>query len=334
MSAESKIDLSTRIGPNELAVPVYNASGCLCATKTELDALGDSESGAIVTKSCTLEAQAGNPKPRYYEWAVGSINSMGLPNKGYEFYAEFYEASDDTNKPYFISIAGRTSEEAIDMVTRFIAKNYAASRISNIELNVSYPNIPGKPQLGYDFNELSTFLKETGKAIRKLLGNGKVKNQLCLGVKLPPYFDPIHFDRVAKILKRNANWISFVTCINSLGNGLIINPYVEKPMITAKGGLGGVGGFYCKPTALANVAQFYARLKDVDVSIIGCGGVHSGTDVFEHILCGATAVQVGTCLIGMGPEKCFEKLNSELREIMNKKGYTSLDEFRGKLWEE
>ena len=55
-------------------------------------------------------------------------------------------------------------------------------------------------------------------------------------------------------------------------------------------------------------------------------------DAFEMILCGAAAVQVGTCHWTEGP-KCFNRINNELTEIMKRKGYNSIDEFKGKLKE-
>lgn len=55
-------------------------------------------------------------------------------------------------------------------------------------------------------------------------------------------------------------------------------------------------------------------------------------DAFELILCGATAVQVGTCHWTEGP-KCFDRICQELQDIMESKGYKSIDEFKGKLKE-
>src|SRR2546426_2119214 len=83
-----------------------NASGALCVTRAELEALGRSRSGAIVTKSMTLEARTGNPEPRYYPFAGGSINSMGLPNLGYRAYAELIPALKTFRKPVIASVAG------------------------------------------------------------------------------------------------------------------------------------------------------------------------------------------------------------------------------------
>ena len=91
---------------------------------------------------------------------------------------------------------------------------------------------------------------------------------------------------------------------------------------------GGIGGDYVLPTALANVNAFYRRCPQKQV--IGCGGVKSGQEVFMHLLAGAALVQVGTALQEEGPG-IFARLNAELAEILTRKGYTSLDQLRGKL---
>jgi dihydroorotate dehydrogenase (fumarate) len=67
-----------------------------------------------------------------------------------------------------------------------------------------------------------------------------------------------------------------------------------------------------------------------EIDIIGCGGVTDGSDVFEHILCGASAVQVGTQLTKDGV-KIFDRLELELKNIMINKGYTKISDFKGKL---
>ena len=66
------------------------------------------------------------------------------------------------------------------------------------------------------------------------------------------------------------------------------------------------------------------------IDVIGAGGVYSGVDAFEFILAGASAVQIGTAYLQKGP-KIFKKVQTELKEIMKKKGYKTLKDFRGKL---
>ena len=52
----------------------------------------------------------------------------------------------------------------------------------------------------------------------------------------------------------------------------------------------------------------------------------------SSILCGASLVQVGTALHQEGVG-IFDRLVAELEVIMEAKGYTCLDDFRGKLRE-
>ena len=79
--------------------------------------------------------------------------------------------------------------------------------------------------------------------------------------------------------------------------------------------------------------MFYKKLKEYgreDIDIVGVGGIGNGKDAFEMILCGAKAVQLGTIYWNEGPS-CFSRIANELREIMRIKGYTSIEDFRGKL---
>ncbi len=306
------VSLATTIAATSLSSCLYNASGPLCSSAEELHALGDSRAGAILTKSATLQERAGNEEPRYIETAWGSINSMGLPNQGYEFYARFAEDVAVYGKPYFMSVSGLSYQDNLQIITALAGYEHIAA----IELNLSCPNVPGKPQTGYDFEES-----------RRLLDMVFAQAKQPLGVKLPPYFDMPHFEMMAAVL--NDFPIAFVTCINSIGNGLVIDPETESVVIRPKEGFGGIGGDFVKPTALANVRRFYTLL-DRRIAIIGCGGVKSGMDAFEHILCGASAVQVGTQLMREGTD-CFARIEQELAGIMQAKGYETIDSFKGAL---
>ncbi len=305
------IQLFTNIAGQNLDNCLFNASGAKCMTEQELHNLLNSSSGALITKSCTINSREGNPLPRYVESAFGSINSMGLPNLGLDFYLDFVEKNQNT-KPLFLSVAGITLEENIEIIKK-INKSEANF---GIELNLSCPNIPGKPQTGYD-------MQRTNEVLEKIFSF----NRKPLGVKMPPYFDMIHFEQMATILNRFP--LAFVTCINSVGNALFIDADKEEVVIKPKDGFGGLGGDYIKPTALANVRMFYVLLKK-EIPIIGCGGIKNGMDIFEHILCGATAVQIGTQLM-KEDVAVFDRLKEELKQIMQAKGYSKLEDFRGKL---
>lgn len=58
-------------------------------TTEDLEELKASQAGAYITKSSTLEKREGNPLPRYVDLELGSINSMGLPNLGFDYYLDY-----------------------------------------------------------------------------------------------------------------------------------------------------------------------------------------------------------------------------------------------------
>ena len=290
-----------------------NASGALCVTRDELLALGRSRAGAIVTKSMTVEPRTGNPEPRYYGFSGGSINSMGLPNLGYLAYAELIPELKQFGKPVIASIAGLCEDDFLTM-----ARVINQAKPDLIEVNLSCPNIPGKPQIAYDPVDSERLLKR----VRPLI-------TVPMGVKLPPYFDPAHHAVMAEVIGRCG--VDYLNLINSVGNGLVIDPKRETPVIKPKGGFGGLGGSLIKPVALANVRAFW-KLLSGRIPIIGTGGVVQGLDAFEHILCGASAVQVGTVLVeeGLG---VFERLERELEAELAARGGRRVEDYRGRLKE-
>ncbi|GAA6114420.1 dihydroorotate oxidase [Apilactobacillus apinorum] len=307
------VDLSAQIANMKVNNLFLNASGIHCQTEAELDDLmHEPVSGAMVTKSMTPQSRFGNPLPRYYRLANGSINSMGLPNEGFDYYMDYLKNHEQI-KPVIVSVAGRSKEEDLEMLHTLQDDD----RYQGLtELNLSCPNVIGEPQMAYDFPSANDLLKEVFSFYKK-----------PLGIKLPPYFDLVHFDQIAEVL--NQYPLSHVNTINSIGNGLWIDVNSETVVLKPKGGFGGVGGAMVLPTALANVRGLRQRLNP-SIKIIGTGGVTNGRDAFAHILCGAEMVSIGTQLYeeGLGT---FERVTRELTDIMEAKGYQSLADFRGKL---
>ena len=291
---------------------LMNAAGVACMTVEELEEVRQSTAGSFVTKTATLEARAGNPEPRYRDVPLGSINSMGLPNQGIDYYLDYLLSLQESQpeQTFFLSLVGMSPDE-----THTLLKKVQNSGFKGItELNLSCPNVPGKPQIAYDF-----------ETTERILGEAFGYFDKPLGIKLPPYFDIVHFDQAAEVFNRHP--LKFVNCVNSIGNGMYIED--ESVVIRPKNGFGGIGGEYIKPTALANVHAFYQRLNP-SIQIIGTGGVYTGRDAFEHILCGASMVQIGTALHQQGVE-VFERVSLGLKAIMVQKGYETLEDFKGKL---
>lgn len=306
------VSTKTKIGNYEFENCFMNAAGVCCYDREELEKVINSDAGSFVTKTATLNIREGNPLPRYYDTDLGCINSMGLPNLGFEYYLDYLLELQKTmpKRVFFFSLVGLSQEE-----THTLLKRVQDSDFNGLtELNLSCPNVPGKPQIAYDLETTEKLLAEIFVYFKK-----------PLGIKLPPYFDMVHFDQAAAVFNKFP--LTFINCVNSIGNGLVIND--ETVVIKPKNGFGGIGGEYVKPTALANVHAFYQRLNS-NIKIIGTGGVLTGRDAFEHILCGASMVQIGTTLHKEGPG-AFRRITEELKVIMREKGYKTIEDFRGKL---
>jgi dihydroorotate dehydrogenase (fumarate) len=68
----------------------------------------------------------------------------------------------------------------------------------------------------------------------------------------------------------------------------------------------------------------------LSVPIAGCGGVCSSEDVVKYLLAGATVVQSCTAVMTQGYQ-VVKSLNQGLIDWMDRKGYATLDDFRGRV---
>lgn len=320
--------LSTTVGGIPLENCVYNASGPRTGSSAALAKIASSSAGAILTKSATVEAQSGNPQPRTWhaDDDKASMNSEGLPNSGIDYYIDGTTIQETlegcpggSKKPYLVSISGKTLKDNLLMMDRIANKIKEGEPIAGVELNLACPNVIGKPIIAYDFDQM--------KDILKTISNKKYK--FILGLKLPPYLDSKHLQQAAGIINEYSSLVKYVVCINTIGNALSIDEVSEAPFISSNNGLAGLSGPAVKYTALANVRQMRQQLKP-EIDVVGVGGIETGTDAFLFLLCGAVAVQVGTCHWKEGP-KCFDRIVDELQQLLKEKGYASAKDCIGKL---
>ncbi len=307
------MNLSTTLAGIPLNSCILNASGPRDTTLEELQALQTSESAAIMMKSCTIDSRPGNPEPRYVEFTGGAQQSMGLPNHGYQAYLEYAQILKETSpKPIVASVSGLSPEDNLHIIQAF-----QDTPVDAIELNLSCPNIPGKPQTAYDLTATDRLLEQ-------------IQSTKPLGLKLPPLLDPALVRDFCSCITQHQ--VSFVTLINSVGNTLVIDPATDRPIIKPKHGLGGLSGSMIKPIALGNVWMFHEALKDTQIDIIGVGGISFGRDVYDFLLAGATAVQIGTAYQSENIP-VFSRLNQELLQVFAEKKIASVDTIRGTLQE-
>src|SRR5918993_358878 len=130
---EAGVDLAVELCGLRLRTPLIPASGTLSR-----EALGEVGGvyGAMLPKTTTPVARAGNPPPRIAETPAGMVNSIGLQNPGVEDFLQGLDAF-DLGIPIFVSVAGDTIEE-FSLLCEPLA---GEARVSAVELSLSGPAI-------------------------------------------------------------------------------------------------------------------------------------------------------------------------------------------------
>lgn len=265
------IDLSVRLGNITLKNPILTASGTFGYGFEFDDFMDVNQLGGFITKSVTLEKREGNPYPRIAETPSGMLNSIGLQNKGLKhFIDEIYPLLTRYTTNVFVNVAGSSLEEYVKVAERI----NELPKIVGIELNVSCPNVK---EGGIAFGTNETMLAKVVKEVRKVY-------QKHLMVKLSPNVTDIKvFARIAE--DEGADSISVINTLL----GMMVNVRTRKPVLSTI--TGGLSGPAIRPVALRMV---YECSKVVKIPIVGVGGISNAEDVIAFLLCGATAVQIGT----------------------------------------
>ena len=267
----SKVDLSVKIGSLEMRNPIMLASGTV-GYGNEMSEFTDlNKIGSIVTKSLSLKPRKGNPPQRIVETPSGMLNAIGLANVGVEvFIKEKIPFLKKFDVPLICNIAASTFEEYVEC-TKILTNE---DTIKAFEINVSCPNVR---EGGLSFgNNLSS----VGK-ITELVRSATDKPLI---IKLSPNVSYIaDFAKVAK-----ENGADAVSAINTLV-GAQFNIFTRKPKI--RNVTGGLSGPAIKPVAIAKVLEIS---REVDIPIIGIGGIMDWKDVIEFMIAGSTSVQLGT----------------------------------------
>jgi dihydroorotate dehydrogenase (NAD+) catalytic subunit len=260
----------------ELEHPVLNGSGTFDAIAARR-ALGEDlfepanfPFSAFVSKTITPEPRAGNPPPRLWETPSGMINSIGLPNKGLEGFLEHdLPQLAELPVPLIVSVMGESAEE----FTRLIDGVAGRDEVAGVELNVSCPNVHSGLIVGTSPDETTALVA----ALRPLTDKPLI-------VKLTPNIDdPAPVAAAAQTAGADA-----VSLINTL-KAAAYAPETGEPWFVR--GSGGLSGPAIKPVALHQVARVAA---EVEIPIVGMGGIATAADAREFLAAGADLVAVGT----------------------------------------
>ena len=289
----------------EIDNPLIPASGTFGYGKEFSELYDINCLGSFSFKGTTLEARFGNPTPRIAECTAGMINAVGLQNPGVKAVVEHElpELKKFFHKPVMANICGFSIEEYTE-VSRILDKE---EQVGWLEINVSCPNVHGG---GMSFGVTPEGAASVVKSVKAVTTKPVI-------IKLSPNVTDIV--SIAKACE--AEGADAISMINTM-LGMRIDLRTKKPVIANK--MGGFSGPAIKPVALRMVYQVY---ENVNIPIVGMGGLSSAEDVIEMMLAGATAVEIGSANL-VDPYICRDIVD-KLPEVMEKYKINNLKDIIG-----
>ena len=262
--------LSVELNRLSLKNPILVASGTFGYAREMEAFVSFDQLGGLIPKTITVEPRIGNPPPRTVETTSGMLNSIGLDNDGLEaFISKHLEYLASLGSSVIANIAGRTVDEFTEMAARLDQEE----GVAGLELNISCPNVSG----GVDFGTVPKMTEEVVSAVRGAC-------DLPVIAKLTPNVTSIvEIADAARLGGADA-----VSLVNTF-QGMAIDWRSRRPVLGNV--IGGLSGPAIKPLALRAVWQVASQ---VDIPVMGIGGISSMDDVMEFLVAGATAVQIGT----------------------------------------
>lgn len=287
----------------EFKNPVIAASGTFGFGQEYSQIYDVSKLGGISTKGLTINKKEGNDGIRIHETSSGIMNSVGLQNPGVDDFIK-YELPKMTKLDTVIlgNLGGGTTEDYLKGIEKL-----NDTEVDIIELNISCPNVKeGGMAFGIKSKVAYDVVSEARKVCKK-----------PLMVKLSPNAEDI-VDMAYKCCEAGADSISLVNTFKAMA----IDINKRKPVfnnVTA-----GLSGPAIKPIALRMV---YEVCKNVNVPVVGMGGICNAEDALEFIMVGAHAIQIGSANF-VKPDICLDII-SGIEGYMKKEGIKDLSDIRG-----
>ena len=205
------------------------------------------------------------------ETASGMLNCVGLQNKGVEYFCEhIYPQIKEIDSRMIVNVSGHS----VDSYAACAERLDGLEAIPAIELNISCPNVK---EGGMAFGVTCEGAAAVVRAVRKVYHR-------TLIVKLSP--NVTHIADIARAVE--AEGADSVSLINTL-MGMAVDIERRQPRLSIR--TGGLSGPAVKPVALRMV---YDVAHAAHIPVIGLGGIVTATDAIEFMMCGATAIQIGT----------------------------------------
>jgi dihydroorotate dehydrogenase (fumarate) len=289
-----------------------NAAGT-CKSLEDVERFARSAVSAIVVGSVTCAPREGNSGTTYWSAATYSLNSLGLPNRGIEYYRRHLprmrELSHAAGKPLVVSLAGFSVDEYADMAAAVVEADL-------IELNLACPNVwdggEQKRLACFDVDQTERVCRAVDRVIKAAAPSGPAPS---FGIKISPFSDPAGLAALAARVKEIAAEVTglrFIVAVNTFPNGFALDDN-RRHVIDV--GLAGVSGNALKPIGLGQIRQLRDCLPEA-IDLIGVGGVLRGGDVHDYMSVGASAVQAATAYWNQNENpKVFSEMLAEYLDV-------------------
>ena len=293
--------LNVNIHNLKLKNPVMTASGTFGYGLEFADFVPLEEIGGIIVKGTTLESREGNDYPRMAETPQGMLNCVGLQNKGVDYFCKnIYPQIKDIDTNMIVNVSGHSPESYAACAARI----NELDKIPAIELNISCPNVKdGGMAFGVTCEGASSVVKAVRQVYKK-----------TLIVKLSPNVTSIAVE---------AEGADSVSLINTL-MGMAVDIEKRQPLLSIR--TGGLSGPCVKPVALRMV---YDVAHAVKIPVVGLGGISTAKDAIEFLMCGATAIEIGTA--NFVDPAVTKKVKDGINDWLDQHGCTSVHEIIGAI---
>ncbi|MDR3050304.1 MAG: dihydroorotate dehydrogenase [Oscillospiraceae bacterium] len=300
-------DLAVRLCGVRLKNPVIAASGTFGFGREFHQLYDIGRLGGISVKGLTLEPRGGNAPHRMAETPSGMLNAVGLQNPGVDaFIARDLPWLLERGLAVIVNIAGNSVEDYCRM-----AEKLAPTGAHMLEMNISCPNVK---QGGVAFGTQPDSIYQVTRAV-------KARAAQPLMVKLSPNVADIAENARAA----QAGGADCISLINTL-TGVAVD--VRRRRMALGNNVGGLSGPAIRPLALRMVWQ---ASRAVSIPVVGMGGIMTGEDALAFLLCGASAVMVGTANFA-DPFAC-PRILQELDTLLAEQHVRKLEEVVGAVIE-
>ncbi len=277
--------------------------------------------GAVAKTVALTDTEVINVSPRYGKLRTAAGEVYGFENIELisdrpleDWLQEFREIKD--RFPDHVLIAS-IMEEAKKERWQEITERVQETGVDMFELNFSCPHGHPERQMGAAMGQVPEITREVTSWVKEVA-------KVPVWVKMTPNVTDVRLPAAAA----QAGGADGVAAINTILSVIGVDPKTLRPLPTVEGKttFGGYSAPAVKPIALRMVAEIRQALPDLPVS--GIGGVMTAWDAIEHLLMGASTVQVCTGVMLRGHQMVSE-LNDGLAKFLDEQGSNSVEEIVG-----